>query len=176
MRGAEVKPFRAIDLWKFLKLPRLRRPLHPEIGALNRRRVDIAIHCPDGNDFPTGLAHRYQRNSVAMNFKTCFFVKFPLGRLQRIGTFVIFALRNRPRSIILLGPERAARMNQQYLNGVASYPIEQDPGAQFDSHALAYAERGHNSSRKIRSKTADLMQPPGQAVNELASDAFANAN
>ncbi len=111
-----------------------------------------------------------------MNFKTRFFVKFPFGGLQRISTFVIFALRNRPGSIVLLRPEGAARMNQQYLNSLAPYSIEQDPGALLFPHALAYAERRHNSSEKIRSKEADLTQPSGQAVNGRAPGAFASAN
>src|SRR6185312_17388370 len=42
MRSAEIKPFGAIDLWKFLKLPRLRRPLHPELVL----RIDGASISP----------------------------------------------------------------------------------------------------------------------------------
>lgn len=152
MCGAEVKPFGAIDLWKVLKLSRLRWPLHPETVAPNRPRVEIAGHCPDRNDFPAGLAHRHQRNSLAVNFKARFFVKLPLGSLQRISTFGIFALRNRPGSIILLCPEGAAGMDQQYLGRVAPCSMEQDPGTLLLRHVLAYAEPGHNSSKKIEAR------------------------
>ena len=132
--GSEIKPFGAIDLWKFLKLPKLWRPLHPETGASDQCRVDIAFHGPDGNDFSTRLAQRLQRNSHSMNFKTGFFEKFPLGSFQRIGSFVIFTLRDRPGSIILLRPEGTARMNQQNLNREALHSIEQDPGALLSPH------------------------------------------
>jgi hypothetical protein len=55
--------------------------------------------------------------------------EFPAGRLLRIFLCFDFALWDRPRSVVLISPERATRVDEQNFEALTPATISQDAGA-----------------------------------------------
>src|ERR1044071_1755567 len=96
--------------------------------AFQLRRVAVTLDCPGLNDLAAGLLDRVQLLKVAVDFKTCLLEKFPLGSFERLLAFSNFSLRNCPCAGILARPKRSARVNQKYLELIAT-AIQQQSGA-----------------------------------------------
>jgi hypothetical protein len=105
----------AIDLWKPLPASRPRRPLDPERVARKRRQDEIGFECPDMDHFAVPLLDRRQGNEVTQDDEIRLLGEFAPRRVEKLGTRLGEAFRDRPRPILLLGPERAARMREKDL-------------------------------------------------------------
>ena len=125
LRGRE--PRRAVDFREFLRPPRPRRPLHGERVALELGRIDIALHAPRrrpswrsiGGKLPSATTSPSSLNPVSSANSRRAAAECVLARLA-------FALRDAPGAVVLLRPERPARVHQEHLESRRRVPIREE--------------------------------------------------
>jgi hypothetical protein len=104
------------------------------------RGVAIALDRPGVHDLAAGLPDGRQGTKFAVDLGARFLAEFPAGVSQEVDIGRDFALRDRPRAKVFLGPERAAGMDQEHLDAAPLAPIEQKAGADF-GHGWTRARR-----------------------------------
>jgi hypothetical protein len=107
----------------------LGRPLHREGARTHGGRIEIAAEREGGDDLAAGQAEIAERHHLALGRRQ----PQLLGKLAPRGGEQRFAvldqpLGDRPRAGILLRPERAAGMEQQYLRLGVGQAVEGDAG------------------------------------------------
>ena len=66
---------------------------------------------------------------LALRTRAGLLLELSAGRSQRVLAWLVGALGDAPGTLILLGPERPARMHQQHLDAAAPAAVEQNAGA-----------------------------------------------
>src|SRR6185437_7303885 len=85
--------------------------------ALNVSCVQIGFHGKSPDDLAAALAHVAQREQVFLSqLDPELLAEFLAGNLFGIFTGNIFAFWNRPGSLVLVAPQRAAGMNEKHFN------------------------------------------------------------
>ena len=67
------------------------------------------------DDLSAGLTNRRERDERAGRARPRFFLDLTSGRSQCFFVWLDLTLRNRPGSLVFPCPQRAARMDEQYL-------------------------------------------------------------
>jgi hypothetical protein len=93
---------------------RCRRP-DPGGHSISNVLLEIGFERPNVDHFAALLFHGGQRNETTQGGEVRLLGEFAPRRVEKIGAGLVEAFRDRPRSIVLLGPERAARMREQDL-------------------------------------------------------------
>ena len=114
-RFAGAKPARAVDLGKARALARSGRPFHLEQIADELRGIAIAFDRPGVDDLAAGLLERAERRNSPSAVKPVSSLEFAPGRGEQILAGIGKPLRDRPGACVLLGPERAAGMDEEDL-------------------------------------------------------------
>src|SRR6185295_18500720 len=86
-----------------------------------------------------------------------FLLRLTSGRGERIFAVADLALRDRPRTVVLLRPERTAGMHQQDFDLARSRAKEQQTGTRLGSHRVAYRGLARRCWR--HSMTAMVIKP-----------------
>ena len=98
----------AVDFRNLQYFSRTRRPFNlarvaPQLGG-----IAISQECPRGDELSTFLASLSEAEKLTVGFEAGLFEELSLGRCEGfLIVIAVFALRNGPRSLILLGPVRA---------------------------------------------------------------------
>ena len=124
-----AKPRGAVELGKRLGPPGLWRPLHLERIASEIGRIPIILNGPYVNDLAPRLPGFAERHYIAARTVTRLFRKLSLCRGK--GSFIRRdqSFWNRPRSKVLLAPERPSGVTEQDFDVVAPSPIEEEARA-----------------------------------------------
>jgi hypothetical protein len=145
-RELDIEPFRAVDFRKALPSTASGRPFDIEGIAGQRRRVKAALagECDDAlpsslSDFPKLL--EWTNRSARAEFLG----KLAPRDLLRSIRGIDFALWNGPGAIILLTPERTARMNEQNLEPASAFAVGENARAQGRSPGSLF-HRSHVAS------------------------------
>jgi len=91
-------------------------PLHLELVAGDVLDVEVALDRPYADQLAAWLAELAKVDPVS--YRSCLaqlLFEFPVRSLFRILTRLILALRDRPGTVVLVGPERAAGMHDEHL-------------------------------------------------------------
>src|SRR5262249_36326252 len=107
----------------------LGRPFQLEAVRCQRRGMEVSFEAPGGDDLAARLNEIAQRKKIALRASTGLLRELALGHLERILAFGIFALRDRPRAPIFLGPERTSGMHEQQLDVPARPSVHENAGA-----------------------------------------------
>ena len=75
------------------------------------------------------------------------------GRLPRVVAGLILTLGNRPRTVVLAGPERPAGMTDEDLDDLAAHPVQQHAGAQT-SPSRSHGGPGSTAARSASASCA----------------------
>src|SRR5690348_6862473 len=75
------------------------------------------------------LAHRGEVVERSLDRKAGLLGELALRRVERVLAFDVLALRDRPRALVAVLPERAAGMHQQDLEVSRAPAMEEDAGA-----------------------------------------------
>jgi hypothetical protein len=81
------------------------------------------------DDLAAGLLHRWERGERAVDGEAGLLGELAPGRGERILARLELALGDRPGAGILLGPERAAGMDEEHFRRGAALAIYQQAGA-----------------------------------------------
>ena len=103
----------AVDLRKSLPASRFRRPLDFERIAGERRKIEVGLERPGVDDLAAFLLDRRKREELARGGQIRLLGEFSPRRGEQIGAGFGEALGDRPHPVVLLGPERPARMREQ---------------------------------------------------------------
>jgi len=114
-RRLQPEKRRAIDLRKFFLLAGSRRPFQQKGVASQHGRIAITFECPCKHGFSALVLDTPQRDELACWLQSRLFFEFSPSRRHRFFACFDFALRNKPRACLLLGPKRPAKMNQKRL-------------------------------------------------------------
>jgi hypothetical protein len=101
------KPATAIYLRNLQTPPGFGRPFDfarvaPQLGG-----ISISQECPRCDELSTLLANLAEAEKLTVGFEAGLFEELSLGRCERFFVVItVFALRNGPSSLILLGPVR----------------------------------------------------------------------
>ena len=130
----EVEPGRPVDLGERLRAARARRPFELEGVADDVLGVEVARQrergdrpcrrtatVPSSRSSPSGAGRAELLGELAAG----------RGRAASSSGGVL-ALRDRPRALVLAGPERAAHVREQHLRPVRAGAVQQHPGAVHD--------------------------------------------
>lgn len=118
--GRNVEPSGPVDFRKLSRLARAWRPLHAEHVADKSSRIPIIFDRPGMHPLSPRLPQRSERKCLTADRIPGLFRKLPEGSLVGLLAKVNFALRNSPRTIVLLAPIGPARMRKQDLEAVAA--------------------------------------------------------
>ena len=145
-------PTRAINLRPRRHLARARRPLHLELVADDVLDIEITFDCPHANQFAAGLAELTEVDPGSRGrFLAELLGEFPVRRLLRILARLVLALGDRPGTVVLLGPERAAGMHHEHFeNPTAIEAIRQQPCTLSRHHQPPGPRRDHSESWNAR--------------------------
>src|SRR6266545_1087972 len=128
--GRHVEPLRPVDLGELALAAGARRPLDGEGVAGDRLGIEIAGSRPGAEDLAAPLPDRAQLQQVLVPEPVAgLLLQFAQRGLQRVVALVVLALGDRPGAQVLLGPERATRVDQEHLDVVPTAPVQQDAGA-----------------------------------------------
>src|SRR5579872_173021 len=134
LRGGSLREKRgAINLRKCLLLSRTRRPLDLKCVAVDRTWIAVAFQRPSVDEFSRLVFHRPERNQLEsrMNIEPGFFPKFAERGCLFVFARIHFALRKKPRAVVLLRPEGTAEMHEQELKLAILTAVQKKPGADF---------------------------------------------
>jgi hypothetical protein len=134
-RFCKRKPSAAIYFRNFQQSAQARGPFNLKRVANQIVWIYFAFKGPRCDSLSASLRHVAQRIEPSVSDEPCFFVELTLGCLQRVFALLVFALRNRPCSVILFRPEWAADLlsisaraldylvaNKQLTTGRGNYP------------------------------------------------------
>ena len=108
------QPCRAVNLRPRPRLARVRRPLQLELVAHDGVGVEVALHGPDADPLTARLADLAEvEPGTGGRLLAQLLGEFPACCLLRFLIRRVLSLRNRPGTIVLLGPEGAARMHEE---------------------------------------------------------------
>src|SRR3954471_12664323 len=113
-RLVEREPLSAVDLGELLAAPRARRPLHLEAVAAHRAGVEVAPRGPRRHLLAALLHDGPELDElVGGQPRAGLLLELAQGRHPRVFVGLVLALGDRPRTEVLLGPERAAGVHEQ---------------------------------------------------------------
>src|SRR5207253_4968383 len=130
-----------VDFGKFLPSSASRRPLHFERVAFDARNIEIAFYCESVHQLSTALTYLAQWLQRTGEAAAQLLQKFPARDIFRVFAGLDLALRDRPRTVILVAPERAAGVHQQHLQRQTRAAVHQDAGA-GGGHAITIPYAG----------------------------------
>src|SRR6185312_8651876 len=93
------------------------------------RGIEIALDRPSGHVLAARLLDLAERRESAVRPPSGLFGELALRGGERRLVVAVFALGNRPNAVILLCPERAARMHEQDFEADAGAAVHQEAGA-----------------------------------------------
>src|SRR5262249_35017755 len=123
------EPARPVRLGKALAAAGFRRPLHLELVAPQAGDVERAFAGEGHHHFAARLAKGTEEGKVALLQRPRLLLEFPPRCGERFLPGLVEALRDRPRAVILLRPERTSGMDEQDLRFGPGAAIEKDTGA-----------------------------------------------
>src|SRR3954469_10573252 len=126
-RAREREPLGTIDLGERLPPAGPRRPLHLERVRVRRRRVEVALDRPARHDLAVLLPHLAERARLraVRERRAELLLDLAPGGGGRIVAVAVLALGDRPGAVVALGPERAARVDEEDLAAA----VEEEAGA-----------------------------------------------
>src|SRR5262245_45047988 len=150
------EPSGGIDFGKALLAAALRRPFELETIRREGRGIEIAL---DGEGRDHLLARLLYRAEIEQRAgRKCaaeLLGELALGRRKRIFVFAVFALRDRPGALVLVRPERTARMREQKLDPARGAAIHQDAGAELRHDDMLNAKKPPRNSPAAAFETND---------------------
>src|SRR6476620_6420154 len=124
------EPSSAIDFEKRLRARALRRPLHLEVVRLESRWIEVALNGESRDDLAARLHDPDEIDDVARRCRrTEFLFECATRDGERVFAFAIFAFGNRPRTLVLLRPERTTWMHEQKPELRPHPAVQQNAGA-----------------------------------------------
>jgi hypothetical protein len=105
------EPAAAVDFGYLNQTLRPRRPFDLAQIAFQVLGVTVSLKRPCRNGLSTRLFNYAQPKKYSLGCESCLFMEFTPGSAQSVFTFLILALWDGPGTVVLLRPERTARVN-----------------------------------------------------------------
>ncbi len=108
---------------------RARRPL--DLAGIARKVFGITVPCkrPRGHDLSTLLANGTEFEERTRRNKARLFVELPPRSREWFFAGIVLALRDRPRTTMLLRPYRPTGVHEKHLDAIRKPAIHEEPGA-----------------------------------------------
>ncbi len=114
--------------------------------------IEVALDRPRVNELAAGLTNRSECDELAGHRRAELLFELPPRCGERIFVGVDLTLRNRPGALVLLRPQRAARVHEQDLDASRCAPKQQQ-SCTLPGHAPIIPDHAyHSSARRDRGR------------------------